>query len=634
MFNNDKKTIGVFINRAELAQQHLLCKSMINENSDGQYNIIFFSSYEVLEKRSSSEVRETVMIDFAPLENIDVVVIAIGTFAEAARMSIISALQEKYKGPVISLKEKSGGFYGILSGEDRGAGTLVRHLYSVHNAGRICFFEDNSAFRENLRRETYYLDSMEDCGLPVEESFIFRSDAGADRGEQAYEYFFNTLKERPDAVICADDNLARELTNAVIEHGFSVPGDVMVCGFNDSYESREFVPRITTVADDIKEIAHETMKMAGDLISGKPRGKKVIVPAQMHYRESCGCEVADYKDIEDYTRNHYHILDTIEESHVRQSFFSISIDGCESLDAIKSTISENMHLLGNVDEFYLCLLGQRDGDLRYFDTGLSDECTLELAFKNGKKLESESFDFSRKELVPERFSDGKPGIYYLSLLHNRDKIFGFTALNFLETTDRLDFFHSDWNMTVGLAINEFYSDMHLKALLKKNEENSITDFMTGLPNRRGLDKYIEEHWEEWKDGSYEVVFMTVDLDGLKYINDNFGHKDGDWAISAIADIIREEAGKEAIAARTGGDEFLMVLTGNEETAENVRGRITDRVALLNDTAGKDYPMGASAGFYCTRITDESSYEECLKKSDDEMYKIKEKHRKSRDYKGR
>ncbi len=634
MFGNDRKTIGVFINRTELAEQHQLCRAIIEENEAFDYNITFFSSYEVLEKRSSFEVKESVMVEFAPLENIDVCILALETFAASSRTVIISELQKRFKGPVITLKEAQSGCYGILSGEDRGAGTLVRHLYSVHNAGRICFFADNSAFRENLRRETYYRDSMEDCGLPVEEEFIFRSDPGADRGEQAFDYFFNTLSEKPDAVICADDNLARELTNAILDHGLSVPGDCMVCGFNDSFESREFVPRITTVADDIKEIAHETMKMTGDLLSGRARGKRVIVPAQMHYRESCGCAVSDFKDIEDFTRNHYHILDSIEDSHVQHSYFSVYIDGCESFEEIKSAIGENLHLLGNVNEFYLSLLGESDGELRHFDGNIRDEARLELAYRDGNFDDEAGFDFKRTDLVPEKYCDSKSRIYYLSLLHNRDKIFGFTVLNFKDPFDQLNFFHSNWNMTVGLAINEYFADMHLKTLIKKNEENSVTDFMTGLSNRRGLDKHIEEKWESWKAEKKVISFMTIDLDGLKYINDNFGHKEGDFAISSAASIVRECLDGKGYTARTGGDEFLAVFEGEDEEALRLKDTINKAMERLNETEKKEFTLGASIGFYSSRIEDGVMYEECLKRSDDDMYKEKTEHKKEAGYKGR
>jgi len=634
MFKNDRKTIGIFINRAERAEQHQLCRSIIEENSACGFNLIFFSSYEVLEKRGSAEVKETVMVDFAPLDRLDACIIVSETFSARSSGLIISGLKARFKGPVITLKETGQGCYGILSGEDRGAGTLVRHLYSEHNAVRICFFADNSAFRENLRRETFYRDSMEDCGLPVEEEFIFRSDPGTDRGEQAFEYFFNSLGDRPDAVICADDNLAREFTNAVLDHGFQVPKDVMVCGFNDSFESREFIPRITTVADDIREMAHEAMKMVRDLLSGRARGKKVIVPAQMHYRESCGCEVSDFKDIEDFTRNHYHILDSIEDSHVQHSFFSVCIDGCEDFEEIKSAIGENLYLLGDVDEFYLSLLGEREGDLRHFNAEITDTASLELAFKDGRKLITGEMDFDRKELVPECLLDGGQSVYYLSLLHNRDKIFGFTLLNYKDPLSRLNFFHSNWNMTVGLAINECFSELYLKLLIKKNEESSVTDFMTGLPNRRGLDRFIEENWEGWKEASAEITFMTIDLDGLKYINDNFGHKEGDWAISTAARIVRECLKDRGYAARTGGDEFLAVVEGGVEEGEKIRESILSGIENLNRDSEKEYPMAASLGFFSTVIGEDTLYEDCLKRSDDAMYKVKLEHKARVGYRGR
>ncbi len=629
MFKNGRKTIGIFINRAEQAQQHFFCRSIISQAEKYDYNIVFFAAYEIRESRSQEEVSETIIVDFAPVQHIDVCIVVLGSFAESSRANLMKSLKSRCKAPIISFKVMQNGVYNVLSGEDRGAGTLVRHLYSEHNARKICFFADKSAFRENLRRETFYRDSMEDCGLPVEESYLFQASGHGDRGEEAYAYFYESEKERPDAVICADDHLARELCNALIGHGIRIPEDTMVCGFNDSYESREFVPRLTAVSADIGEMAKETMKLADDLIQGRPRGAKITVPEQIFYRESCGCQQTDHRDIENYTREHYLMLDGIEESHVAQSFFNIFLDGCENFEEIKKTIGEHLYLLGDVDEFYLCLLGQMDGEHRIFSNEITERAQLELAFRNGEMISDQSISFLQQDLLPEEMRDQSKKIYYFSLLHNREKLFGYTVMNMKDPLARLNFFYYDWNMTVGLAINEYFSNMLLRSLLKKNEENSLTDFLTGMPNRRGLDRYVEEQWQRWGREGRKISFITMDLDGLKYINDHFGHEEGDWAISTIGGWAREILTPYGMISRTGGDEFVAVLEADEGTVKTLSQEIEERVEVLNGESGKDYSLGASIGHVTVTMTAECDFEQCVKASDAEMYKVKQAHKQGR-----
>ena len=475
---------------------------------------------------------------------------------------------------------------------------------------------------------------MEDCGLPVEESYIFRSTSHDGRGDEAYEYFFVNMEQHPDAVICANDNLARELCNALIQHGIKVPRDTMVCGFNDSYEAREFVPRITTVSADLEEMASETMKMVDDLIQGRPRGKRVTVPEQMIYRESCGCSATDHSDIEEYTRSHYRRLDSIEEKHVQYSMFNVYLDGCNSLTEIKDIIKDNLYLLGDVDEFYLCLLGKKDGEFRHFSNEISEDAEMELAFKDGEFISDETIVFPQKELLPSQNlpvfeNEELPKIYYFSLLHNRDKIFGYTALNFKNPIDRLNFFYHDWNVTIGLTINEYFSNLYLKDLLRKNEENSVTDYLTQMPNRRGLNRYVNENWDTWLKEHTGVCFMTLDLDGLKYINDTFGHEEGDWAISTMAEFAKAAFHDYGIAARTGGDEFVAVFCAEPDTIKNIESSLYNQISDVNKNSGKEFPMGVSIGYYYTEIDENSSYEECMKLSDVEMYKVKQEHKKAR-----
>ena len=107
------------------------------------------------------------------------------------------------------------------------------------------------------------------------------------------------------------------------------------------------------------------------------------------------------------------------------------------------------------------------------------------------------------------------------------------------------------------------------------------------------------------------------------INDSYGHKEGDWAICAVAEAIRKAIGKYGIAARTGGDEFVFVLTGaNAGLVRDVENQIRHYLDEANAQSGKPYRADCSMGHYMTQITARESFEECMRMSDIEMYKEK------------
>lgn len=137
----------------------------------------------------------------------------------------------------------------------------------------------------------------------------------------------------------------------------------------------------------------------------------------------------------------------------------------------------------------------------------------------------------------------------------------------------------------------------LEALNVKLEEASLTDQLTGLRNRRYVDRHIESqvcavqrrHFESKRpptqggpsDSSRLMFLMMVDLDGFKNINDTFGHHAGDQALLEVKARIAACCRESDEVIRWGGDEFLIVghcsrFSGAEVLAEKIRTRLADR----------------------------------------------------------
>ncbi len=160
---------------------------------------------------------------------------------------------------------------------------------------------------------------------------------------------------------------------------------------------------------------------------------------------------------------------------------------------------------------------------------------------------------------------------------------------------------------------------------RKIEEERDVDVLTGLFNRRGLETQLSMLFREPKKMGRAALVM-IDADGLKEINDNYGHEFGDVYLKKIAGVINNFGIQSSIAARIGGDEFVLFLYeyGDEDellntlkTIEYIQGHSTAR---LNDNLV--VPLRFSFG-YCL-VSEGMTYEETFKTADERMYADKRK----------
>lgn len=621
MFCNGRQTIGVFVNRAELAFQQSFSKYLIAAAQEKDYNVVFMTSYGVRGKTNEYDVNESDIVDFAPIEKFAATVVAFDTYdTPIFRTKLIAALKQRAKGPVVSFREKSEDFYNVVSKANMAIDEMVMHLAKVHGAKHICFMAGYPGHYDSGKRLEYYYSAMARLNFPLYTNSVFYGDMWTRKGEEAYEFFFSHPDNIPDAIICANDFMARSLCEALERHGKRVPEDVMICGFDNAVESREYHPQLTTVGLDYENMTKEAIQLIHDVLNGVKREQTVSVPANIIYRESCACNKegteAESECVQFKTANE--VLD----QHVEQLFFNIDMHSSSTLRDIESTVAQGLKLVGDYDEFYLCRF--YDHDTQYGIHSLAGDMpvNIEFGFKDGKPIKNYT-QFYQKELLPESVSDSSLKVYYFRILHNREKSFGYTVISYKNRTDSLYAFYHDWNLTISLALNDYYVRQQLEELIAINKNNSLKDYMTKVNNRLGLDDYLERHWDIWSQTDHYLSFLSADMDGLKKINDTYGHGEGDWVICQLADILKSAVEKYGIVARTGGDEFLIVICNeNPYISDMVTEDIKNQLAHLNERSNKPYLIDCSIGSYVVNMKDDISLQECIWNSDKEMYKIK------------
>ena len=186
------------------------------------------------------------------------------------------------------------------------------------------------------------------------------------------------------------------------------------------------------------------------------------------------------------------------------------------------------------------------------------------------------------------------------------------------------------NLRILLAISPTVSLAIENALTHRRlETSSTTDYLTNLPNARSLFLSLDNEISRSRRMRELLAVVVCDLDGFKNVNDRFGHLAGNKVLRIIADGLRERCGALDYVARMGGDEFVMLIGGND--VDSLESKINAMRAVVRD-AGETTPqpcaLSMSVGV-AVYPEDGADAEDLLAEADRRMYKSKRLRKKER-----
>ena len=135
-----------------------------------------------------------------------------------------------------------------------------------------------------------------------------------------------------------------------------------------------------------------------------------------------------------------------------------------------------------------------------------------------------------------------------------------------------------------------------------------------------------------KNLNKSAFVIYADMDNLKLINDQFGHEEGDYALKAIANILKKSLGEKPIVGRLGGDEFVAFLfAGDGDKEQDIRERITEETKRLNDSNDKPYYVSMSIGICSFTNKEDARLDDVMAKADADLY-IQKKYKRNKIFK--
>jgi diguanylate cyclase (GGDEF)-like protein/PAS domain S-box-containing protein len=149
---------------------------------------------------------------------------------------------------------------------------------------------------------------------------------------------------------------------------------------------------------------------------------------------------------------------------------------------------------------------------------------------------------------------------------------------------------------------------------------TMRDDLTGLYNRRGFFAMADQQLKFARRMNRRMLVFSADLDNLKGINDTFGHKEGDLALTEAAGIIKETFRESDIVARIGGDEFVILqMEDHHNNSEILTRRLENNFIKRNADSDKSYPLSVSTGISYYEPSSLHSIDELLIQADKVLY---------------
>lgn len=215
------------------------------------------------------------------------------------------------------------------------------------------------------------------------------------------------------------------------------------------------------------------------------------------------------------------------------------------------------------------------------------------------------------------------------LMHILQELFAYVPIAFVISrimhTSYVEAWHSKHRLQQQFRENERLN-AELKDANSLLEIQAITDDVTSIANRRGLNKHLDQLLAE-SDGSLQLSMIMIDIDFFKEFNDLYGHDRGDEVLASVAKVLADIAEElHGFVSRWGGEEFVYVATGlNKEETLGICQRIHDEVGaatIRHERSAVSKYLTVSQGACSGMAQNRKDIALCLQQADRALYRIK------------
>ena len=514
-------------------------------------------------------------------------------------------------------------FYNITIDNTAAMEEIVRHVIKKHGAKRLEYISGPASNPEAQARLAAFRRVCYENDIYLPEYSIHYGSFRSIDGREAAEQILRSGRSLPDALICANDAMALTAATEFARHGIKIPEEMIVTGFDNTYHARHHYPSLSTVERPLNQAGYLACDTLLRLIDGEECEKVQKLGSKPVFAQSCGCVPPEEIDLPSFKKSTFQIIERSREDITLLNRLNSELAEAENETESMSIISGFLGDM-NCERCSICLCDGWDsewGSSSTMTAGYSPKMNAPLVWDKGTVHYLGSFDTAQMNPIPH----DKPGsISYFLPLHFRERCLGYFVATNGDFPTKSMLCHSVL-MLISNSLENVRKLISLNSAIKELDRLYVIDPLCGIYNRNGFIRAADAKYRECRRKGISILISFIDMDGLKHINDDFGHNEGDLALQRLASILVDCCREGWICARFGGDEFILLGPGGtEKDARELDETFRMRLAQINKLIAKPYEISASIGTISQSISDSDTMFDLITRADSLMYEQKKK----------
>lgn len=645
-----KKRIGLILHNIHEEYCVELIKGVERFCNEQNYQLILFPINAKLSEEFGFEYRHHAIKELINKNNIDGAIFSSGALCSYIEKDEFKKDLDRITPlPIVNIGLEISGYSYVSSNTNTAFKNNITHLITKHKKSKFLLLTSHNSNYDSAERKKCFYEVIEKFNIPKESVKEINAEFNRGKAKEKISIYLEKNGLDFECIICLNDSMAFGAIEYLTEKNYSIPNDIIVTGFDNSIRATFSIPTLSTIDPQISKQGFEAGKIINKLFLANSGPSYAIVDAKEKYRVSCGC-ISKNNLFDDYIDNnnqikqfskddiykivHLHPQSANQELYILHRLIqsSLTVANQDQLFKLMPNYIKHSSLKGiaifSYEKPIKYLSTRKNFNMpkkvkRIFSYEIDNNIlNLDIEYFNPltNAIPNKTFKKEYKKLIIYSLFEGNYQYgYIVATLGDKDFLFYEVLLE-------------HFGKEITSAIKLSYEQIANSKLESKNtklikhssklDTLSITDELTQIYNRRGFMSLATKSIKIAVNNNRSGMIIFCDMDGLKIINDTYGHESGDKAIIMQTEILQESIRSTDIIGRLGGDEFAIAAEGmTQEGFEKFKKKIIEKTKIVNKKYNEKFEVSMSLGA-AEYSKDNFDIDKLLSIADKELYKEK------------